>query len=131
MNQMENPRTVHQPLGTYHHTARIAAGSEWLVIAGQVGMNAKGHVATGAGRQTEQALKNIVACLRANLMDKEDLVKLTIYLTDAAHIEEMRAARRKVLGNRVQPPSTLLVIDALASPDFLVEVEAMAAKAPS
>jgi hypothetical protein len=40
----------------------------------------------------------------------------------------MRAARTAVLGPDVMPPSTLLVVSGLASPDMLIEVEAMAAR---
>jgi enamine deaminase RidA (YjgF/YER057c/UK114 family) len=129
VNEQINPKTVHKPLGMYSHTVKVPANAEWLAIAGQVGMNAKGEVASGVRRQTERALRNVQACLRANRMTKEHLVKLTIYLTDARHVEEMRAARSKVLGDDVHPASTLVIVDGLASPEFLVEVEAWAAKA--
>ena len=129
MNEQINPKTVHKPLGMYSHTVKVPANAEWLAIAGQVGMNAKGEIASGVRRQTERAFRNVQACLRANRMTKEHLVKLTIYLTDARHVEEMRAARSKVLGDDVRPASTLVIVDGLASPEFLVEVEAWAAKA--
>ena len=129
MIEAMNPKTVHKPLGMYSHTVSVPAGAAWLVISGQVGMNAKGVTAAGAKKQAEQAYRNILACLRANKMTKEHLVKLTIYLTDSRFIEDVRAARLKVFGEAVQPTSTLLVIDALAAPEFLVEVEAWAAKA--
>ncbi len=128
MSEAMNPKTVHKPLGMYSHTMKIPANAEWLVISGQVGINAKGVLAAGAKRQAEQAFKNIVACLRANKMTKEDLVKLTIYLTDSRYVEDVRAARLKVFGDAIQPTSTLVVIDALATPEYLVEVEAWAAK---
>jgi len=129
MKELINPKTVHKPLGMYSHTVKLTANAEWLAIAGQVGMNAKGDVAIGVRRQTEQALRNIQACLRANKMTKEHLVKLTIYLIDARHVEDMRAARSKVFGDAVRPASTLVIVDGLAAPEFLVEVEAWAAKA--
>ena len=128
MNEQINPKTVHKPLGKYSHTVRVPANAEWLAIAGQVGMNAKGEIASGVRRQTERALRNVQACLRTNRMTKEHLVKLTIYLTDARHVEEMRAGRSKVFGDDVRPASTLVIVDGLASPEFLVEVEAWAAK---
>ena len=128
MNDAMNPKTVHKPLGTYSHTMKIPANAEWLVISGQVGINAKGIVAPSAKRQAEQAYKNIVACLRANKMTKEHLVKLTIYLTNSRYVEDVRASRLKVFGDTVQPTSTLVVIDALAAPEYLVEIEAWAAK---
>ena len=129
MNEPMNPKTVHKPLGMYSHTVQVPANAAWLVISGQVGMNPKGAVATGAKRQAEQAYRNILACLRANKMTKEHVVKLTIYLTDSRYIEDVRAARLKVFGDTVRPTSTLVVVDALAAPEFLVEVEAWAAKA--
>ncbi|MGI9502138.1 MAG: RidA family protein [Geminicoccaceae bacterium] len=129
MNEQVNPKTVHKPLGKYSHTVKVPANAEWLAIAGQVGMNAKGEIASGVRRQAERALRNVQACLRAHRMTKEHLVKLVIYLTDARHVEEMRAARSKVLGDDVRPASTLVIVDGLASPEFLVEVEAWAAKA--
>jgi enamine deaminase RidA (YjgF/YER057c/UK114 family) len=129
MNEAMNPKTVHKPLGKYSHAVSAPAGAAWLVISGQVGMNAKGVIAAGARKQAEQAYKNILACLRANKMTKEHLVKLTVYLTDSRFIEDARAARLKVFGEDVQPTSTLVVVDALAAPEFLVEVEAWAAKA--
>ena len=129
MIEATNPKTVHKPLGKYSHTISVPPNAAWLVISGQVGMNAKGVIAAGAKKQAEQAYRNILACLRANKMTKEHLVKLTIYLTDSRFIEDARAARLKVFGDAVQPTSTLLIIDALAAPEFLVEVEAWAAKA--
>lgn len=128
MTEAINPKTVHKPLGMYSHTMRIPANAEWLVISGQVGINAKGVVAAGAKRQAEQAYRNVVACLRANKMTKEHLVKLTIYLTDSRYVDDVRASRLKVFGDAVRPTSTLVVVDALAAPEYLVEVEAWAAK---
>lgn len=63
------------------------------VISGQVGMDREGNIASGAKAQSEQALRNIAACLEANGMRKEDLVKFTVYLTDARSIADYRAAR--------------------------------------
>ncbi|MEZ5936377.1 MAG: RidA family protein [Alphaproteobacteria bacterium] len=128
MNETMNPKTVHKPLGMYSHTVSVPANAAWLVIAGQVGMNAKGILASGARKQAEQAYKNILACLRANKMTKEHLVKLTIYLTDSRFVDDARAARLKVFGEGVQPTSTLVIVGGLAAPDILVEVEAWAAK---
>ena len=101
----------------------------WLVLAGQVGVNSKGRIQTGMRRQAEQAFRNVLAGLRANAMGKEDLVKLVVYVTQSRLIEEYRAARAKLIGEDALPVSTLVVVDGLAHPDMLVEVEAWAAKA--
>jgi 2-iminobutanoate/2-iminopropanoate deaminase len=128
MNEFVNPKTSHKPLGAYTHSVKIPADAEWLMIAGQVGMNAKGQIQDGIRKQAEQAFRNVVACLRANRMSKGDLVKLTIFLTDPRFVDAYRVARKKVLGDDIKPASTLLVVDGLASPDLLIEVEGMAAK---
>ena len=128
MNTFSNPNTVHKPLGKYHHTVMVPDNSEWLAIAGQVGMDSDGKTASSVREQSEQAFRNIVACLEANGMGKEDLVKLTVYLTDARFVADYRTARSAVIGDEIQPTSTLLIVSGLATPDFLVEVEAWAAK---
>ncbi len=124
-----NPDTVHPPLGKYSHTASVPAGAEWLVVAGQVGKDAGGTLAEGFRGQSAQAFRNILACLEAHGMGAEHLVKLVVYLTDPRGIEDYRAARQEVIGDDVLPPSTLLIIDGLAQPEMLVEIEAWAAKA--
>jgi enamine deaminase RidA (YjgF/YER057c/UK114 family) len=129
MNEHVNPKKVHKPLGAYSHSVKVPRDAEWLVMAGQVGVDAKGKLQDGIRKQAEQAFRNILACLRENGMRKSDLVKFTVFLTDPRHIEGYRAARKKVIGDATLPASTLLIIDGLASPDMLIEVEATAAKA--
>lgn len=128
MNKTLNPKSVHAPVGVYSHTVGVAPSARWVAIAGQVGMNRRGVLARGIRRQAEQAFRNVLACLRENGMRKQDLVKLTVFLTDARFIAEYRAARARVLGDAVRPASTLLIVAGLASPDMLVEVEAWAAR---
>jgi enamine deaminase RidA (YjgF/YER057c/UK114 family) len=128
MNEKLNPPGVHTPGGAYSHTVKVPPGATWLAIAGQVGVDPKGKLVAGFQRQAEQAFRNLVACLRAHKMGKQDLVKLTVFLTDPRNIEAYRAARRKVLGDDVLPASTLLIIDGLASPEMLIEIEGYAAK---
>jgi 2-iminobutanoate/2-iminopropanoate deaminase len=128
MNQTINPGTVHKPLGAYSHTVKVPRNAEWLVIAGQVGINARGKLQAGIEKQSEQAFRNVLACLRAHGMNKSHLVKFTVFLTDPRSIEAYRAARRKIIGDDTLPASTLLIVDGLASPDLLIEVEATAAK---
>jgi 2-iminobutanoate/2-iminopropanoate deaminase len=128
MNKAENPKAVRAPIGAYSHVVAVPAGASWLVISGQVGVDAKGKVKDGIRAQTEQAFRNILACLKDQGLSKKDLVKFTVYLTDPRHIDIYRAARKKVIGDTTLPASTLLIVTGLASPDLLVEVEAFAAK---
>ncbi len=128
MNKTLNPKSVHAPVGVYSHTVSVAPSARWVAVAGQVGINRRGVLAAGIRRQAEQAFRNVLACLRENGMRKQDLVKLTVFLTDSRLITDYRAARARVLGDAVRPASTLLIVAGLASPDMLIEVEAWAAK---
>lgn len=128
MNEFLNPKTVHKPVGAYSHSVKVPKDAEWLVIAGQVGVDAKGKLQPTFQKQAEQAFRNVVACLRANGMNKSHLVRMQVFLTDPRHIDAYRVARKKVIGDEALPASTLLIVDGLASPDILFEVEAMAAK---
>ncbi|KPK05779.1 MAG: hypothetical protein AMJ64_10850 [Betaproteobacteria bacterium SG8_39] len=128
MNKALNPKSVHAPVGVYSHSVNVPPSARWVAVAGQVGMNRKGALASGIRRQAEQAFRNVLACLSENGMRKQDLVKLTVFLTDSRFIAEYRAARARVLGDAVRPASTLLIVAGLASPDMLIEVEAWAAK---
>jgi 2-iminobutanoate/2-iminopropanoate deaminase len=119
---------VHEPLGMYSHTMKVPPGAEWLVIAGQLGVDREGRVAQGFRWQAEQVLENIQACLEANEMTTTDLVKLTIYSTVPNCLDDVRAARRTILGETVLPAVTLVIVAGLASPEYLIEIEAWAAK---
>ena len=128
MNQAGNPNNIHAPLGAYSHTIEVPPGARWLVVSGQVGIDTRGRVARDIAAQSERALRNVLACLRAHKMGKQDLVKTTTYITDPRFVTPFRDARRKVFGDDCTPTSTLVVVDALAAPELLVEVEAWAAK---
>ena len=128
MADLDNPEGMHAPLGGYHHCAIIPARAQLITIAGQVGMYADGTMAEGIRGQAEAAFRNVLTALEAHNFKASDLVKLTIFITDRAYLEDMRAARNAVLGDDIKPPSTLLVVSGLAAPEMLIEVEAMAAR---
>ena len=128
MNTLSNPTSLHKPLGKYHHTVKTPHNSEWLAISGQVGRDGEGKISSNVKDQCEQTFRNIIVCLDANEMGKEDLVKFTVYLTDARFVDDYRAARSAVIGDECQPASTLVIVSGLAMPNCFVEVEAWAAK---
>mgnify|MGYP000011024871 CR=1 FL=1 len=128
MTEFVNPRANHKPLGAYSHSVKVPHDVEWLVISGQVGINVKGQLQAGPRKQAEQVFRNILTCLKENGMAKKHLVKLTTFVTDPRFIEDYRAARKKLIGDTVVPASTLLVVDGLARPDIVIEIEGLAAK---
>ena len=129
MNFSSNAADVHKPLGKYFHTTLVPASARWLVVSGQVGIDKNGKLATNLRKQAEQCFRNILVCLRENGMRKGDLVKTTVYLTDSRFVDDYRLARSRIIGDATLFTSTLVVVDGLALPDILIEIEAWAAKA--
>ena len=121
-----NPKTVPAPVGNYVQAVEVRDHPRWLHISGQVGMTPDGTLLQGFEAQCEQALKNLVACLEAAGMRLDDLVKVTILMTRQEDIPAYRTARKRVLDG-VEVASTLMIVAGLVSPDFLIEIEGVAA----
>ena len=115
----------------YSHVARMAPG-ELAFIAGQVAVDAKG-TPVGVGdlaAQVDQVFANLGEILKDLGTDFESVVQFTTYLTKADNIPAWMSARAavfpKLFPGGKYPPNTLLVIDRLVKPEFLLEVEAIA-----
>lgn len=128
MNKRHNPATVAAPIGTYSHGIEVPAGARWLHVAGEVGMAPDGSVPDGIEAQSEQAWRNVVAVLESAGMGVEHLVHVNHWLVAEDHFAAYAKVRGKYLGD-ARPASTLMIVKALARPEFLVEVGGVAAKA--
>ena len=123
-----NPPDVAPPAPGYRHGAEVSGDLRWLHVAGQVGIAADGQIADGFGPQLEQCFHNLFAVLGAAGMSRTDIVKLVIYVTPHGPdvVGEYREIRNRMMQGH-EPPATYLGVTSLAHPDFLVEVEAVAA----
>jgi enamine deaminase RidA (YjgF/YER057c/UK114 family) len=127
-----SPDTIAKPAG-YSHVVEITGPARMVFIAGQLGLKPDGSMAGGVGdfaAQAEQAIQNLKAALAAVGGGLEHIVKITNYLTDIAHLPLFRAARDRHFKNGAPPASTTLAIAALARPDALFEIEAVAMLPP-
>lgn len=117
------------------HAARYAhavvATGKLAFVAGQVALDSQGQL-VGAGDlavQAAQALRNLETVLGELGADWSHVVKLNWYLVDVSQIQAVRDALeeflRPVLGERMNPASTLVQAAALFRPDVLVEVDAV------
>ena len=128
MNKVHNPAAIAAPIGVYSHGIEVPPNARWLYIAGQVAVKQDGSVPASIEEQSELVWQNILAILAHAGMTMTDVVKVNVYLTKTENVPKFGAIRSKHLGSH-RPASTLVVISALAKPEFLVEVEAIAAKA--
>ena len=118
------PHDVHPAVG-YSHAARTG---NIVFVAGQIAKDKDGRL-VGDGdvemqlRQVFANLKNVLAAAGAAM---SDIVKMTTYLTDVSYVDAYRQVRNETFKDPL-PPSTLVVVKSLYSPEYLVEIDAIAA----
>jgi reactive intermediate/imine deaminase len=98
-----------------------------LFISGQAGAGADGRIVDGGFlAQGEQAFANLRRALEAGGSSLRDVIKVTIFMTDMAHFQDVVALRRKFFA-APYPADTIAEIKALYDPRALIEIEAIAA----
>lgn len=127
----------HNPAGLVQHPAfsqavEVPPGARLLFIGGQNGTDASGSVVGDTvGAQTTQALANVQAAVEAAGGSVADIAKWTILTTDPAEIGSGFAAFQAFWDPAVRPPAiSVQIVAGLANPEFLVEIEAVAALSP-
>jgi len=120
-----NPPSIAAPLGLYSHGVVAPAGGRWLHVAGQVGVLPDGRLAEGFEAQARAAWHNLTAILAEAGMTPDHLVKVQSFLLDPADLPALGRVRAE-FQRGARPASTLLVVKALARPEWLYEVDAVA-----
>lgn len=122
------PAGIAPPFARYSHGMEVPPGARWVRTSGQLGMDPSGVVPPGAGRQAAICFGNIDAILSAAGMGRENVVHVQAYVTDRAHMAGYMAARDAWLRGAVAlPTSTLLIVAGFTRPEFVVEIEVVAA----
>ena len=121
-----NPPAVAIPASRYSQGVLHGAGQR-LLISGQVGVRPDGTVPADLTEQIDLAFANFMAVLAAGGMCPEHVVKITAMALSPDALAPYRAARDRAFDGH-PPASTYFQVAALASPDFLFEVEGEAVK---
>lgn len=124
----ENPPGLAKPAG-FSHVVKSSKRTT-LHVAGQVAYNAEGQI-VGEGDfalQVRQVYTNIRTALNHCGANMTDLVKTTIFVRDltAEKIAIIRSVRKDFLSEAALPASTLIGVQALAKPEIMLEIEAVA-----
>jgi len=119
-------KDVYDPPG-YSQAIKVTGAQTILFLSGQVAYDEKGGPAhrgdfTAQARTVFRAVKSQVEAGGGTLAN---VVKLTTYLTDIRHRADLVPVREEFFGKKL-PASTLVGVAALAHPDWLIEVEAIA-----
>ena len=107
----------------------LSGGGRSLLVGGQVAVDKDGNV-VGKGdmrAQIEQAGKNVQACLEAAGAKATDLISTAAYVTDAGAFAKNADLRTRYLGPESANGKIVEVPKLSAGPDYLVEIEAVAA----
>jgi enamine deaminase RidA (YjgF/YER057c/UK114 family) len=112
---------------TYSQGIKVSQAQTVLFLSGQVAYPAEGGVACrgdfkGQARGAYEAIKALVESQGGTMAD---IVKITTYVTDMRYRADLAPLREEFFGTK-GPASTLVEISALAHPDWMIEIEAIA-----
>ncbi|MEW2514789.1 RidA family protein [Streptomyces olivaceoviridis] len=127
-----SPTEIGPPVGQYSHLAATSADNELIFVSGQVGSLPDGTLAgSDAATQTRQILDNLGVLLAGAGGGPEHLLKVFTMVAGTEHVAGCRSARSDVFARWYPdgdwPAQSLIVVAGLASPEIVVEIEAVAA----
>lgn len=122
-----NPPDVRDVSSIYSHIAMTTRPSRIIVFAGQVGADIDGNVSAVPEEQVRLAFSNLKKCLDAAGASVKDILKLTYYIVNYDHTNRYHFGPLQEFLQGHRPPITSLPVVALARPEYLFEVEAVAA----
>lgn len=114
------------PAAAYSHV--VLGSGRFVAVSGQLALDEDGRL-VGEGdpaAQARQVFENLRRCLAAAGATFDDVVKLTYFVTDMAHMPAVRAARDAHIPADRLPAASAVQVAALIGPEFLMEIEAYA-----
>jgi enamine deaminase RidA (YjgF/YER057c/UK114 family) len=127
MTRALNPGGIRAPFGRYSHGIAVPAGARLVFCSGQLGLKTGDMLPPTVEGQAEVCFANIQAILAEDGMTLADLVRLNAYVTRREDMKAYMNVRDRVVSDPL-PASTLMIVAGFTRPEFLLEVEAIAAK---
>lgn len=122
------PAAIAPPFARYAHGVVVPAGWRLAATSGQLALATDGTVPDGAEAQAALCLANCAAILAEAGMGPADVMRINAYVTDRVHMAGYMAARDAWLAGVTRlPASTLVIVSGFTRPEFVVEVEVLAA----
>ena len=122
-----NPSTVRAPFGRYSHGIAVPQGARLVFCSGQLGVRVGDMLPPTVEGQAEVCFRNIEAILAEAGMSLADIVRINAFVTKREDMKSYMLVRDRFVSDP-PPASTLLIVAGFTRPEFLVEVEATAAK---
>ena len=120
------PPSIRPPLARYSHGIAVPGGYRLVLTSGQLGIGSDEQIPADCEAQAELCFANIAAILAEDGMTLANIVRLNAYVTGREHMQGyMRVRDRQFPGT--PPASTLMIVSGFTRPEFVVEIEAIAA----
>ena len=119
-------KSVYDP-PVYSQAVKVSGAQTILYISGQVDYDASGNCAHPGdfAAQTRGVLAALKAQVEVGGGTMANIVKINTYVTDMRYRPEYAKLRTEFFGPKA-PASTMVAVAALAAPEFLIEIEAIA-----
>jgi len=118
---------IRQPSGHFSQATTVEAKGRLVFISGMTARRADGSIA-GIGdieAQTRQVCENIKAAVEAAGGGMDDVVRVDVYVRNMEHFEQIHKVRREYF-KAPAPASTMVEVCKMTSPDYLIEINAIA-----
>lgn len=126
MHKPLSPSSIYPPFSRYSLGVEVSSRSRYVFCSGQVGIAADGTIPPDCASQTRLCFDNIAAVLAEAGMSFGDVVKLNAFVTGREHLQDYMKVRNELFPEPY-PASTLMIVTGFARPEFVVEIEAIAA----
>ena len=121
------PTSVHPPFARYAHGIEVPAGSRLVFCSGQLGIRTDATIPDGVEAQAALCFEAITAILHEAGMTLADVIRINAFVVGREHLKGYMGVRDRFIGTHV-PASTLMIVSGFARPEFVVEIEAVAAR---
>jgi reactive intermediate/imine deaminase len=122
---------VREPSGHFSQAIAIEAKGKMVFISGMTARKPDGSIA-GIGdieAQTRQVCENIKSAVQAAGGTLDDVVRVDVYVRNIEHFDKIHKVRREYF--KAPPPaSTMVEVTKMVSPDYLIEINAIAVVQP-
>lgn len=115
-----------EPGSAFCHAREVSDFKRLLFISGQIPVDKNQKVPADFKGQARVVWANIIEQLKAGGMSLDDLVKITVFLSDRRYRKDSYEVRKEILGDR-PPPAITVVITGIYDEAWLLEIEAVAA----
>ena len=122
-----NPAGVAGPFGSYSHGIEVESPMRLVFGSGQTGVDTDGRIGEDIEEQSRLLWRNIAGVLTGAGMTISDIAQLSMLLVHRDDLATARAIREEYLDGH-RPASTLQFVAGLAHPDWLIEVDFVAAR---